>query len=254
MNDELTLLNFDSDPEAGLAPGTEGQFRLPEKALLLLTDNRHFQQIVTGYHGVKVAHFDSITKVATVYQVNLHGQKIAIAQAPLGAPAAVMILEGLIAGGVRQVLSVGSCGVLTTLTENTFLVPTAALRDEGTSFHYLPASDWVQVEPTVAAQLQSALKLRHIPVRPVKTWTTDAIFRETRSKIASAKSVGCAVVEMECAALVACAKFRQIKFGQLLYTADSLADLKRHNPRNWGNDAVIPAIELAAEMLANLTF
>ncbi|BDZ30707.1 nucleoside phosphorylase [Lactiplantibacillus sp. WILCCON 0030] len=252
MRDELTLLHFDDDPEAVLSPSTEGNFKLPEKALLMLTDDQHFQQIVTHYHGVEVAHFDSITKVARVYQVNRHGQKIAMAQAPLGAPGAVMILESLIAFGVRQVLGVGSCGALTELPENIFLSPTAALRDEGTSFHYLPASEWATVDPTMVAGIQKGLLQRHIPVRLVKTWTTDAIFRENKSRITSVKLAGCEVVEMECAALVACAKFRKIKFGQLLYTADSLANLDRHDPRQWGTDAVIPAIELAIEILVEL--
>jgi len=250
MQDELTLMTFDKGSEAVLDPSSEGDFQLPGKALLLLTDDDHFQQIVTHYHGVEIAHFDTITKAARVYQVRVQGEEMVIAQAPLGAPGAVMTLESLIAFGVRKVLSVGSCGVLTDLPENVFLIPTAALRDEGTSFHYLPASEWVTTAPTMVVKIQKALQRRHVSVRKVKTWTTDAIFRETQSKIASVKLAGCEVVEMECAALTACSEFRQIKFGQLLYTADSLADLTRHDPRKWGSDAVIPAIQLAAEVLA----
>ena len=58
--------------------------------------------------------------------------------APLGAPAAAQLMDFLISCGCKKIISTGSCGVLTDLAENEFLIPVKALRDEGTSYHYLP--------------------------------------------------------------------------------------------------------------------
>lgn len=254
MCTELTLLNFDESQQAVLSPASEGDFQLPAKGLLWLTDDHHFQQFVAVHHGQAVAHFDSITKVAQIYQLTIEDQTMVVAQAPLGSAAAVMILESLIAFGVRQVLAVGSCGALVSEQENRLLLPQAALRDEGCSFHYLPASNWVTLEPSAIKAIQTELERREYSVKLVKTWTTDAIFRETKAKISAVKAVGCQVVEMECAALAACAQFRQIEFAQLLYTADSLANLNRHDPRHWGEDAVMPTIDLAAQVLASWSY
>jgi len=85
----------------------------------------------------------------------------------------------------------------------------------------------------------------------VKTWTTDAFFRETVTKVQAVRQQGCQVVEMECSALAACTAFRQVAFGQLLYTADTLAQLDHYDPRDWGKGGVFTAIELAAQSLLN---
>ena len=66
--------------------------------------------------------------------------------APLGAPAAAQLMDFLISCGCRKIISTGSCGVLTNLAENEFLIPVKALRDEGTSYHYLPASRSIELD------------------------------------------------------------------------------------------------------------
>ncbi|WP_412935705.1 hypothetical protein [Lactiplantibacillus plantarum] len=68
--------------------------------------------------------------------------------------------------------------------------------------------------------------------------------------LTAARQQGCQVVEMECSALAACSAFRQVSFGQLLYTADTLAQLEHYDPRHWGAGGVLVAIELATESLA----
>ena len=59
------------------------------------------------------------------------------------------------------------------------------------------------------------------------------------------KSEGYSVVEMECASMAACAKMRNVIFGQLLFIADSLANVEKHDTRNWGNGSFNIAMELA---------
>ena len=133
-----------------------------------------------------------------------------------------------------------------------FLVPVRALRDEGTSYHYLPPSRLVRMDPEIVDVIESVLERKKIPFSECTTWTTDGFFRETRDMVAYRKSEGCSVVEMECAALAACARKRGAQFGQLLFTADTLADPSRYDAREWGASSFEIALsflfEIAAEM------
>ena len=86
----------------------------------------------------------------------------------------------------------------------------------------------------------------------VITWSTDGFFRETKEKVAYRKSEGCAVVEMECSALSACADFRGATWGMILYTADSLADVDKYDERNWGGNAYEYALTLCLDAVFKL--
>ncbi|PNP89989.1 nucleoside phosphorylase [Gardnerella sp. DNF00502] len=179
-------------------------------------------------------------------------QKICLVQAPVGAPAAVQILDWLISYGVREVVSAGSCGSLVDYAENVFLVPYKALRDEGTSYHYLPPSRYVDVSDRSRHAILQTLQAHNLPYHEVKTWTTDGFFRETKMKVASRKQDGCAVVEMECSALAACAQMRGIVWGEILYTADTLHDVENYDERNWGGDSKAYALELCIESVLRI--
>ena len=91
-----------------------------------------------------------------------------------------------------------------------------------------------------------------MPYTECVTWTTDGFFRETRDMVAYRMSEGCEVVEMECAALAACAKFRGAKFGQLLFTADSLANVDDYDAREWGQGSLEKAMGLCLEVASAL--
>ena len=97
--------------------------------------------------------------------------------------------------------------------------------------------------------IEKTFRALGLPFRECITWTTDGFFRETRDMVAYRKAEGCATVEMECAALAACAKKRGAAFGQILYTADSLANAERHDDRDWGKDSLRKALELCVEVL-----
>lgn len=86
---------------------------------------------------------------------------------------------------------------------------------------------------------------QNLPYRKCKSWTTDGFYRETKEMVLYRKSEWYSVVEMECASMAACAKMRDVIFGQLLFTADSLANVEKHDCRNWGNGLFNTAMELA---------
>ncbi len=112
------------------------------------------------------------------------------------------------------------------------VVPETAVRDEGTSYHYLPPSREVAASPSAIAAIEKTLNQHHINYIVGKTWTTDAIYRETPAKMALRKAEGCVTVEMEAAAFFAVAQFRDVTFGQILYGGDNLAGDEWDN-RGW---------------------
>ncbi len=188
----------------------------------------------------------TVTKRYPVYRVS---DEICLCEAPFGAPAAVSLMDWMIAYGVRRVVSAGSCGALIDLPENTFIVPRRALRDEGTSYHYMAPSRWSYLDSNMQRRIAEVLDAQGLPYAEYDTWTTDAIFRETVDKVRRCRAEGCGVVDMECASLSACAEFRNVEFGQFLYTADSLADADAYDARSWGEASLLPALELCIRVL-----
>lgn len=138
------------------------------------------------------------------------------------------------------------------IPESTFLVPYKALRDEGTSYHYAAPSRFMEVNAKARMAIKETIREHGIEYQEVMTWTTDGFFRETKDMAAYRKEEGCQVVEMECAALAACAAFRQVLFGMILYTADSLADLDQYDERNWGGNAYEYALLLCFDAVLKL--
>ncbi|MFZ0172978.1 MAG: nucleoside phosphorylase [Acidimicrobiales bacterium] len=159
-----------------------------------------------------------------VWEIEHRGLRLAFFQPGLGAPLSVGFVEEVIEGGCRTIVACGGCGALSDdLALGHVVVVSAALRDEGTSFHYLPPSRTVEADAEVVRLLEALLEDRGVPHTTGMTWSTDAFYRETRAKVARRRDEGCITVEMEASALIALARFRGIRFGHLLYAGDSLA-------------------------------
>ncbi len=148
----------------------------------------------------------------------------------IGAPYAAMILELLIAWGVRQVLFVGWCGSISSdVRIGDIVVPTGAWPDDGTSKHYgICRPGPVPAHGPMVASITGVLDERSLPCRQGLIWTTDGVFREVPSRIALFKKRGALAVEMEVAALLAVAGFRKISLGALLVVSDELFRMKWH--------------------------
>ena len=108
------------------------------------------------------------------------------------------------------------------------------------------------IHPQARRAIEKTMQSLGLPYREVITWSTDGFFRETREKVAYRKAEGCAVVEMECAALAACAAFRGALWGMILYTADTLANVDAHDMRSWGIHTREYALALCLQALQNL--
>lgn len=137
------------------------------------------------------------------------GQEFGIVGCAVGASFAVLIAEELFASGCELLLSVTSAGqILPVQPPPYFIIIDRALRDEGTSYHYLPPSDYSEADATIVERAAAALTVANIAVRRGATWTTDAPFRETQAAIDAASSARILAVEMEAAALYAFAAAR----------------------------------------------
>ncbi len=168
-----------------------------------------------------------------IYRFIYNEKPIAVMHAGVGAPLSGSFLEELIAKGGKKFIACGGAGVLdSTIGIGHVVVPNAAIRDEGTSYHYLPASRDALAHPQAVDACISTLDAAGVPHIVGKTWTTDGIYRETPQKIKQRRAEGALVVEMETAAFFAIAQFREVIFGQLLYGGDDVgAEVWNH--RDW---------------------
>ena len=158
------------------------------------------------------------------------GSKVAVAMATIGAPMVVGLLEELKARGFKNFIVLGSCGVLDqTIQADKIILPSSALRDEGTSYHYAPASDEIVYEQSLLLTMEKALDKAGIEHIRTKSWTTDAFYRETAAKVKRRLAAGARVVDMEASAIMAWSQFRKSKVYQFFYTADYVD----HHNRTW---------------------
>ncbi len=143
---------------------------------------------------------------------NFHQEDIqfGIVGCAVGSAFAVLVAEELFACGCELLISITSAGQISRMAKPPyFVLIEKALRDEGTSYHYLPASDFSSISPGLQLKIRDAFSHSSISVRDGATWTTDAPFRETEAAIMHSRDLGILAVEMEAAALYAFAEARQ---------------------------------------------
>lgn len=174
-----------------------------------------------------------------VYEMEVNGQRLALCHPGVGAPLAGAFLDELIALGCRKFVACGGAGALdSALVLGHLVVPTSAVRDEGTSYHYLPPSREVAASPDAVAAIERVLQRDNVPYVAGKTWTTDGVYRETPAKIRLRRAEGCLTVEMEAAAFFAVAAFRGVTFGQLLYSGDDVSS-EAWDSRHWQRETSV---------------
>lgn len=168
-----------------------------------------------------------------LWEIEFEGRRLGVFYPGQGASLASVCLERANAAGVGVIIGCGGAGaVAPNLALGAVIIATAAVRDEGTSYHYLPPSREVAVAPEVVRVLSHTADTAGVPVRVGKAWTTDALFRETPGRVAKRREEGCLVVDSELASLLAVAQFRGIMIGQYFYAGDDLSgDAWEH--RRW---------------------
>jgi len=155
--------------------------------------------------------------------------------------------------GMKKLILFGTCGILEEqVKETSIIVPTIAVRDEGTSFHYAPAQNEISVNDRTLAKFLTYLQAENISFSKGKVWTTDGIYRKTITKMKARKQEGCLAVDMECSAVAAWGQFREIAVCQFFYAADHLSE-ERWHPRSLGNEADLDEKDKIAEIALNFS-
>lgn len=178
----------------------------------------------------KFSTFDNVEVIANlitangenpIYKIKYGGKEFAFYLSLVGAPASVSCFEEVVASGAKKFVFFGCCGVLDDeIVQHNLIVPTAAVRDEGTSYHYAIPSDEITPDKETTELLEACLNRCGYNYVKGKIWTTDAIYRETTDIIKERKDAGCIAVDMEYSALLAAAKYRNVPFVQFFYGAD----------------------------------
>lgn len=196
-----------------------------------------FDAVLRFLGGRKIAESHDVDGDWPVYEVIYNGRRFAYYKARLGAPACVGCFEDVIAFGAKRIILLGNCGVLDgSIKDCGIIIPTAAIRDEGTSYHYAPPSDFIEVNRKYREEFKAVCNEFSYPYIEGITWTTDAFFRETKDKVEARKAMGAVSVEMECAAMQALCDFRGTEFFQFLYAGDNL-DHSAWDPRSLSGNA-----------------
>ncbi len=168
---------------------------------------------------------------STMYEFELDGTTIGIIPNIVGSSYAVLVAEQLFSSGCELLISITSAGIIGSTNSKRFALITEAVRDEGTSYHYLPPDRPSVIQGTLLDKLSALTKSAECPWFMAKSWTTDAPYRETRQAIESMKDAGVCCVEMECAALYAYATARDkniICFAHLTNTmAQEVGDFEK---------------------------
>ena len=170
----------------------------------------------------------------------------------VGAPITVGLLHEIIyIYDIKNVVMFGSCGILDkSINECELIIPTFSYRDEGTSYHYVEPSDYIEIKNH--STVKNIFDELHLPNVEGKIWTTDAFLRETKGQMAKRKEEGCIAVEMEIAGVQSVCDFHNLDLYSFIVTGDILSEEKYeveglHNA-NHSLDKLFIAFEIAKRL------
>jgi uridine phosphorylase len=177
-------MEFDPSRDAVVDPaGAITPFAVPESFVVCFFQGA-IARLVAELGGVEIGTLGSEMGSHPIFEIDYGGHRLGVALGGVGAPLAAGWLEELIALGARRFVVAGGAGALVPdLALGHVVVPDAALRDEGTSHHYAPASRVIHPTADALAAIVATLESHEIPHVLGMTWTTDAFYRETRAKV-----------------------------------------------------------------------
>lgn len=256
---KFPILNFDDNKKTKLTvQQTDGKKSQGIDYGVICFDIESCERLAREYPSRVIGVFKGCgIQPLNIYVVNFNGTEIILHPGVVGGPLAAAAMEGLATFSCKKVIAAGGAGVLKPeIARGHLIIPTSAVRQEGTSYHYVAPSKYINCPQTVVKNMCEYLKTKGLPFVCGKTWTTDAIFRETQDLIDLRTKEGCICVEMENATFAAVAQFYNIKFGQILYGGDSLCG-DVWDKRDWPNEDVkkrthFELLKLAMEMVTRI--
>lgn len=192
---------------------------LPHIAIGVFSEHL-LNDIIKKYEHKKIG---ELTKNRPIYSLKYNGITITIFIVGISGPWISADIEDLSLNGVDTFIIFGNCGVLDKKIEDcSIIIPNRAFRDEGTSYHYLPESEYIDLDSEYTETFKKILNKQGFDYNEGATWTTDAFYRETKDKIEMFKNRGAICVEMEAAALAAVCKFKNLNYFTFYYAGDNL--------------------------------
>ena len=218
----VIISSFDDRSPAKIDPITNDSAPAVE-AVIFTFSNVIEKHVVEQYHCEKVGELIMGHGPTSVYTLEYHGKKFGFCRTWVGAPACAGTVEEIREFlNTRKIVHFGGAGCLDKqIARGKVMIPTEAYRDEGTSYHYAPASDYIAIKN--AGVVEAFMKKNGIPYVLGKTWTTDAFYRETVNNYEKRRADGCISVEMEGAAVQAVCDFRGLEV-YMFFTSGDLLD------------------------------
>jgi uridine phosphorylase len=219
----------------------------PPEGVILCYSKKLMEYVLENHKTTKVQRF-----YGEMYLLKETKNKVAIiGKFGIGAPVVATLLEELIAFGVKRFISIGTAGTLQKhLNVGDLIVCERAIRDEGTSYHYLKASKYAYASKLLTERIKEALDNLGQKYFIGTSWTVDAPYRETVAEARQYQKEGVATVEMEASALFAVAQYRGVEMGAMFTVSDSLAELqwspKFHFKKTRGGLETLYKVALAA--------
>ena len=213
--------SFDDKSEAKINPIPKDN-RIKCNACIVTFSNIIEDYVIKNYHNEQCASYKMVTGTFPIYKINYKGKVFAFYKTFVGAPASVGILEDVTRViDTNKFVVFGGAGCLDkTIAHGKIMIPTEGYRDEGSSYHYAPATDYIKISN--ADKVANFMKSQKLPYILGKTWTTDSFYRETENSIIKRKLDGCISVEMECSAMQAVCDFRGLELYYFLTSGDLL--------------------------------
>ena len=214
--------SFDNQSPAKINVG-QNENAIPVDAVIFTFSQEIEKHVIAAYDCEKVGEFLMGCGPTSVYVLKYHGRQFGFYRTWVGAPACVAPIEELATVlCTRKIIHFGGAGCLNReIARGKVMIPTEAYRDEGTSYHYAPAADYIQVKNWET--VRDFMEANGIPYVLGKTWTTDAFYRETVNNFEKHKADGCISVEMEGSAVQAVCDFRGLEV-YMFFTGGDLLD------------------------------
>lgn len=197
-------------------------YKLPHIAVGVFSEYL-LEDIVEKFECIKVGFISGANCSRPVYIMKYEDIKIALFMAGVSGPWISADIEELSANGVDTFIIFGNCGVLDKKIEDcSIIIPNKAFRDEGTSYHYLPDSESIEMNKEYKNLFKQVLDENGYKYEEGATWTTDGFYRETKEKLEMFKQKGTVCVEMEGASIAAVCEYKKLKYFTFYYAGDNL--------------------------------
>lgn len=245
--------SFDPKTEPIISPGAfYGEQKHICDTCIVIFSKVIYENVLNSFPCEKIAEIHACNGDFPIYSFTYRGKKITFYLSWVGSTAAATdVIETNWLTGATKFVMFGSAGSLNRReTEGKYVVPTAAYRDEGMSYHYAPPADYIEIPGAErVAEVFDAMK---VPYVKGKVWTTDAIYRETRGQMEKRAAEGCIAVDMELAGVQAVCSYHGFELYNFLMTGDVLDQPEYDHAGLYNANHSLDKFDLALEIALRL--